>query len=171
MALTTADIASLYLQHAVALRRHVRGAVRAPRHIVEDACHHAWVQLVRYRDQVDPDTAHGWLGATAVREAIRLWGVWSREVSFEMELENQGDALLAHVPAAATPDEIVHRHDQLAEIRALPQRQQRMVWLRGLGLSPLELADHEHCTLRTVDRLLCRARQQLRAQAAEATRV
>jgi DNA-directed RNA polymerase specialized sigma24 family protein len=164
--LSTSEISRLYLKQSAGLQRHVRSVVRAPGHVIDDACHHAWVQLVDHRDRVGAEAAYGWLVATAVRQAIKLCGVWEREVSLDAELENQGEMLLARTIPAALPDEIAQRRERLAQIGGLPRRQQRMLWLRGLGLSPLELADHEQCTLRTVDRLLCRARQQLRSQAA-----
>ena len=54
--------------------------------------------------------------------------------------------------------------DQLAAWASqnLPERQQRLVWLQGLGLSYTEMAAHEGATPRTVERQLMRAKKRLR---------
>ena len=64
--------------------------------------------------------------------------------------------------AGATPHELVDLRERLHEVRRLPERQQRLVWLHAFGLSYTEMAAHEGCTPRTVDRQLLRARAALR---------
>ncbi len=143
--------------------------VRAPRHVIEDACQFAWSQLIRHRARVTREGAYGWLLSTAMHEAFRLLRVREHEVSLEAELERGGDQLLARqlggFVADPSSDDFVHRQERVAVLRELPVRQQRMLWLRALGLSAVEVAAHEDCTLRTVDRQLSRARRQLRGQA------
>ena len=63
----------------------------------------------------------------------------------------------------AAPDEIAQLRARLDEIRALPERQQRLIWLQGLGLTYLEMADYTQATTRTVERQLMRAKRALRA--------
>ncbi len=53
-------------------------------------------------------------------------------------------------------------------MRKLAVRSQRFVWLHALGLSYTEMAAHERCSTRTVDRQLGRARRKLQARAAAA---
>ena len=170
--LTAADIARLYLELSRPLHHHVRAIVRAPRQVIEDACQFAWSQLVRHGDRVSAQTARGWLLATAVHEAFKLVRLTQREVSLEAALESSGDQLLEQVVSGpilrGLPDETLQRHEQVAELRALPRRQQRILWLAALGLSQLEVAAHERCTTRTVERQLFNARRRLRTEAAEA---
>jgi len=61
-----------------------------------------------------------------------------------------------------TTDELFERQERIREVRCLPERQQRVVWLHALGLSYTEMAAHEGCTRRTVDRQLLRARRAIR---------
>jgi DNA-directed RNA polymerase specialized sigma24 family protein len=55
----------------------------------------------------------------------------------------------------------------LGHLRALPIRQQRLLWLHALGLTYTEMAAHEGCTRRTVERQLLRAKRGVRARARE----
>jgi DNA-directed RNA polymerase specialized sigma24 family protein len=68
--------------------------------------------------------------------------------------------------AAPGPDELFEHREHLEDIRLLPQRQQRLVWLQLLGLSYEEIAAREACTIRTVERQLVRARRAMRLQCA-----
>ena len=56
----------------------------------------------------------------------------------------------------------------MATVCALAVRPQRFVWLQALGLTYTEMAAHERCTPRTVDRQLSRARRELQAALARA---
>jgi DNA-directed RNA polymerase specialized sigma24 family protein len=64
-----------------------------------------------------------------------------------------------------TPDELVEQRQRLADISRLPARQQRLVWLQGVGFSYDEMAEREGCTPRTVERQLLRAKRTMRAAA------
>jgi len=161
--LTSADLARLYVELARPLERCVGAAVRAPRPVIEDACQFAWGQLVGHRLRVQPEAVAGWLTTTAVREALRTVRAAKRDVSLEAEYELRGDWLAA--PSAHEPDELIERRERLARVRELPARQQRIVWLKALGLSRVEMATHERCTSRTVQRQLGRARDRLRLAA------
>jgi len=101
-----------------------------------------------------------WLTRTAIHEAFKLIRREGRELSLEATLELAGDAALAlRVPG---PDELAEQAERLDGIRKLSRRQQRMVWLHGLGLSYAEIAVYEGCTTRTVERQLLRAKRSLR---------
>lgn len=158
------DVGELYGLLAPRLEHVVRIAVRAPEVVIEDACQIAWIRLLRYRDHVRRETVMSWLVTTAVHEACRLLRRDRLELSLEAAAE---DAMpLARRPEA-TPVELVERAERLAELGRLPERQQRAVWLHAFGLNYTEIARHEGCTTRTVERQLIRARQSIRqAQAA-----
>jgi RNA polymerase sigma factor (sigma-70 family) len=105
--------------------------------------------------RVHRETAMSWLVSTAVHEALRLLRCTRRELS----LEAADDALPR---SGATPAEVIEWRARLAELGRLPERQQRAVWLHGVGLSYAEIARHEGCTTRTVERQLLRARRAIR---------
>ena len=85
-----------------------------------------------------------------------------RELSLDAALETLGDAA---VPATLQrPEEWLGQVEQLHVIGTLPIRQQRLLWLQGLGLSYAEMARHESCTPRTVERQLLRARGAIRGE-------
>ena len=94
-----------------------------------------------------------WLARTAVHEAFKLLRRDRRDAPLE--------AVPEHV-SSPPPHELVERREQLAAIAGLPERQQRVLWLHALGLSYAEIALHERCTTRTVERQLLRARQRVR---------
>jgi RNA polymerase sigma factor (sigma-70 family) len=157
------DVEELYRQLAGRLERIVRSDVRAPDAVIDDACQFAWARLVSHRQRVHREAALSWLTTTAVREAVRLLRRDGREPSLEATFEGAADVAPAPSPG---PVDLVEQRERLGSIRALPVRQQRLMWLQGLGLSYREMAAHEACTARTVERQLYRAKTTLR-QAAE----
>jgi DNA-directed RNA polymerase specialized sigma24 family protein len=103
-----------------------------------------------------------WLVRTASRAALRSLQRSARDVSLD-QLCDAGDDPTPIALRAAAPDEIAQLRARLDEIRALPERQQRLIWLQGLGLTYLEMADYTQATTRTVERQLMRAKRALRA--------
>jgi len=161
------DVAELYATHASRLRKLVRLGVRAPEPVIEDACQFAWSRLFHHRARVRHEAALSWLVKTAVHEAFKLLRRESRELSLEALLEHAGDT--RPLRAAVALDELVEQRARLALIGCLPERQQRLVWLQGLGLSYAEMAGETGATTRTVERQLLRARHAL-VRAAESDR-
>ena len=105
-----------------------------------------------------------WLTRTAVREAVRLIRRDRRDLSFEDAVEVSEEQMCrVRIPG---PEEVVLSRERLQWIRGLPERQQRLLWLRALGLSYAEMALQTGCTERTVERELFRAAQALRTRAA-----
>jgi DNA-directed RNA polymerase specialized sigma24 family protein len=161
----SAEVSELYRSMSRRLEEVVRVEVRhASDPVVEDACQFAWDQLVHHHARVGRETALAWLATTAVREAVRLSGREERFLSLEAVIELAGDAaVLGEAPAA---DEVTERRERLRAVGELPERQQRVVWLKALGLNYLEMAAQTGDTTRTVERQLTRARHALRAAAA-----
>jgi RNA polymerase sigma factor (sigma-70 family) len=158
------DVGELYRRLAARLERIVRSDVRAPDAVIEDACQFAWIRLLNHCERVRREAALSWLATTAVREAVRSVRRDGRALSLEATLEDAGDVAPAVVPG---PDEFVERLERLEELRSLPVRQQRLLWLQGFGLSYAEMASHEASTTRTVERQLLRAKAKLARGAAE----
>jgi RNA polymerase sigma factor (sigma-70 family) len=156
------DVGDLYRSLSGPLQRIVRGGVRAPEAVIEEACQFAWTRLVCHQHRVHRDTALGWLARTASREAIRLVRRSSRELPFDSA---ETTAAAPRVMVDPGPADLVERRARLATLGSLPLRQQRLLWLRGLGLSYDEIALRDGCTARTVERQLNRARSALRSRA------
>jgi RNA polymerase sigma factor (sigma-70 family) len=156
------EVAELFAEDGVRVRRLVRTCVRAPEPLIEDACQLAWIRLLLSRDRVRRETATAWLVKTAVHEVFKLIRQDRRELSLDALSEDPG-----RWPAASAPDlldELVEQRARLDSIRILPERQQRLVWLRGLGLTYTEMAGQTGTTRRTVERQLLRAKRTLVSQ-------
>jgi len=158
-------VAALYAQLSRRLERIVRLDVRATDAVIEDACQFAWSRLVHHRDRVRTEAALAWLAKTAVHEAIKLIRRENRETSLDAVLESAGEGVLAG--RMRGPEELAHDSERLAWVGSLAPRQQRILWLHALGLTYAEIAEHEGCTTRTVERQLLRAKRTLRTMSAE----
>ena len=162
------DVARLYAEEAVRVRRIVRMSVTAPPAVIEDACQVAWCRLLIHRARLRRESARAWLVRVAVREAVKSIQRERRERSLEALLEQGGRSAARGsaqtgmtLPAPALIDDLVEQKHRLESIRALPERQRRLVWLQGLGLSYREMAGATGMTRRTVERQLMRARSSL----------
>ena len=152
------EVAALFARDAVRVRRLVRLSVSAPDAVVEDACQVAWMRLVSDPSRVGAAAATNWLVRVAVREAMRGARRTARDLSLEQVVDQRGDA---GQPGGATAEEIAEQRGRLDAIGRLPERQRRLVWLRGLGFSYREMAGETGDTVRTVERQLDRARVNL----------
>jgi RNA polymerase sigma factor (sigma-70 family) len=147
------DVGELYAQLARRLESIVRLDVRAPEVVVEDACQFAWSRLLHHRHRVQRETVFTWLARTAEHEAFKLLRRARRDAPLEAAIDHA---------SSTSPHELVERRERLAEIGEVPERQQRVLWLHALGLSYTEIAVHEGCTIRTVERQLLRAKRRVR---------
>ena len=157
------EIAALYATQAVRVRRLVHLNVQAPDALVEDACQVAWMRLVCHRARVRRASATRWLVRVAVHEAFKLLHRGTRDLSLDELVDRAADAPL---PAPSLMDELIEQRARLRAIRALPERQQRLVWLQGLGFSYAEMAGATGDSRRTVERQLLRAKSRLMEEAA-----
>ena len=147
------DVGELYGQLSARLENMVRLDVRAPDVVIEDACQFAWSRLVHHRHRVQRETVVTWLARTAVHEAFKLLRHERCHVPLDVAID---------LASPASPHELVERRERLAALAGLPERQQRLLWLHALGLSYVEIARREGCTLRTVERQLLRAKQRVK---------
>lgn len=154
------DETELYRSLAARLERTVRGQVRAPREVIEDACHHAWTQLLNHGDTVDRDAAFSWLATTAVRQAWKLNLRDRRELSLEAAADDIGELPILS-PAPGPPERLEFR-EQLGHLAELPERQRRFIWLQAAGLTYVEMAAYTGDSIRTVDRQITRATERIR---------
>jgi RNA polymerase sigma factor (sigma-70 family) len=153
---TVAEIGDLYVAFAGRLAQIVRFNVRAPEAVIEDACQFAWTRLLHHRGRVRRDAVRAWLTRTATHQALKLVRREDRELSLDAILEP------AHA-LTATLEELIEQRGRLEAIGRLPQRQQRLVWLHGLGFSYAEIARDCGYTPRTVERQLLRGKRTLRS--------
>jgi RNA polymerase sigma factor (sigma-70 family) len=153
---------ALYRRHSRPLRRIVAASVKAPEAIVDDACQIAWGQFARRQSSVRREAVLSWLATTASREAIKLTAASQREQSLDA-LARGGEVyeLAQRSPGA---DELAEQRSRLAEIEALPRRQQQLMWLQGMGFSYVEMAARTGASRRTVERQVLRAKHTLRDQ-------
>jgi RNA polymerase sigma factor (sigma-70 family) len=152
----SADFDRLYGALAGQLERIVRAEVWDCDSVVEDACQTAWIQLLGHVGRVRSSSALSWLATTAIHEARKQL----RRADRDMPLEE-----VAAPAGAPGPEESLELRERLASLGRLPARQQRMLWLRGLGLSYADIAVSTGCTLRTVERQVLRAQRTMRAAA------
>ena len=156
------DVETLYRSLSKPLEQMVRRDVRAPDPVIEDACQFAWARLVHHRERVQRDCAFSWLIKTAVHEALKHLRRRRRELSLEAIREDTPNSMI--IPGTPAFAEVLEFRERLDELRCLPERQQRLLWLHGFGLNYYEMSLHEGCTRRTIERQLLRAKQQVRTQ-------
>jgi RNA polymerase sigma factor (sigma-70 family) len=158
-------IASLYEQHAEAMRRIVCRRVRAPQCVLDDACHTAWLRLCAHEDvALDERSAVKWLIITAIRETWRRTGNL-REVPVGGWLP-RGEEHELPEPAGHAPDpsEVAVARDELRrELAVLTRREREFLALQAVGLTYQEISARLQVTVRTVERQLLRGRRKLRA--------
>jgi RNA polymerase sigma factor (sigma-70 family) len=151
------DEADLFLAHHEQLVRHVARAV--PQHPcqAEEACAHAWSELVRCQPRRDRVVA--WLAVVAKREAIRL----ARRARREPCMANPGDqALWTSEPDLA---QALESRAALQLVATLPARKRAVLGMRLGGYSHAEIAGALQMTPRTVRRQLDRAHASVQARA------
>jgi RNA polymerase sigma factor (sigma-70 family) len=155
-------VSELYRALQPQLARILASNLQAPDWVIEDACQTAWGALLERGAEVTAGGELGWLSTTATRAALR---------TLRCERRSQaGERAPAPVELASfrltAPDQQLELRERLAEIRALPVRQRRVVLLQGFGYEYEEIAAVTGETRRTVTRQLTRARRRLATLAA-----
>jgi RNA polymerase sigma factor (sigma-70 family) len=152
------DEAELFHLHGDRLVRIVQGVLGAPRHVAEDACSFAWLQLLRL--QPERERIVSWLGVVAVNEARRLLVAQARHAEFD-----EGTADSAALASGAHPklDVVVEAHEALQHITALSPQQMRIFSLHVAGFKYEEICAATGYSWTQVNRHLVKARARLRA--------
>lgn len=158
--LTAADLDQAYRSAGAKLHQLVRRQVRAPEPVVEDACQMAWSRLVRHAPRVHRQAVFPWLLSTAVREAVKSVQRTQREASWDAVVE-RGEEWPGRCLAPA-PEQVLEHRQRLEAIALLPERQQRLLWLAGAGLSYDEMAEVTSTSRRSVERQVLRAKRAIR---------
>ena len=135
------QIAALHRVHTGELRQRVARRSRADPSTVEDACSHAWLQLLTHPSVglASPDwRLLGWLTLTATREARRLQSRRVRDglldpITIETERRLRG-------PIGPGADELAAQHARLDLVRQIPQRPRRFLMQLALRYSYREIA-------------------------------
>ena len=86
----------------------------------------------------------------------------ARERDVPLEVDDSAESGSVEPLSAVRTDALVEDREQLKLVRQLPERQQRILWLQGLGLSYEEIAAYTGDTPRTVQRQLLRGRRRIR---------
>jgi RNA polymerase sigma factor (sigma-70 family) len=152
-------LAQLFAELQPQLRRILGSNLQVPEAILEDACQTAWWLLLIFRESIEPGSELGWLSTTATRQALKLARAQIEEEPFDdcaqlIELDR-------HRAHELGPERVIEVRERLAEIRELPVRQRRLVWLQGLGYEYVEIAAATGESRRTVERQLLRAHRRL----------
>jgi RNA polymerase sigma factor (sigma-70 family) len=134
--------------------------VTAPDAVIDDACQFAWIRLLHHRHRVGRDGAVSWLIATALHEVFKLVRRDSHDLSLEQLMEETDDLRISR--SAPAPEEAVGARLRLELLQELPERQERLIWLQGLGFDYPEMATETDMSIRTVERQLMKARRNLR---------
>lgn len=162
---TTAKLGSFYAEFEADLRRIVAHNITAPDGLIEDACQIAWGKLIANPSAPAPGHELGWLIVTASRELLASLRSSDREVSLDQVVES--DELGDRLCSVSTLEELSEYRDRLRSLQRLSVREQRLVWLHGLGYGYEEIADQTGDSLRTVERLVLRGRQRLAVAAGQ----
>jgi len=155
------ELDTIYPRLAPQLEKIVVCKVGLPNAVLEEACQVAWGQLALRRPEVAPGHELPWLATTAIRAARRLMHAGRDDLS--LDDEEQQEHLIELGAVVPGPESAVEVRGRLAAVLELPARQRRMVLMHGAGYGYVEIAERTGDSLRTVERQLLRAKQQLRA--------
>jgi RNA polymerase sigma factor (sigma-70 family) len=152
------DETELFQRYAERLVRIVQTTIGVPRHVAEDACAIAWLQLLR--TQPERDAIFAWLRVVAIREALRLLKHQGRQAPFE---EDPVEPEQAHVAKGADLELALEGREVLQQVAALSPQQVRIFSLHVAGLSYDEICAATGYSWTQVNRHIGRARSRLRA--------
>jgi RNA polymerase sigma factor (sigma-70 family) len=131
------DEAELYDRHHRELIRTVSRHVNAGAALIEDACQHAWLQLLRH--QPDRASVFPWLYVVAVHEAYRLSTLERRETHLEALAPDS--AWETFIPGSrVTLEDQLEALEALRALAGLPDRQRRDLALFVAGYKYREIA-------------------------------
>jgi DNA-directed RNA polymerase specialized sigma24 family protein len=157
------QIATMYSNHHDQLRAVVYRRGSQNLQVVEDACSHAWTQLLA-TEQIDVRpprcVALGWVTTTAVRHAWML-GQTQRRATATV-LPEIDTCITERGHTAPASDELVAQHLRLDLVTQIPERPRRFLLRLALGYSYAEIAAAEHASATTTNKQIARAKRILR---------
>jgi DNA-directed RNA polymerase specialized sigma24 family protein len=154
------QIATMYAQHHATLHGIVRRRGSQNPDVVDDACQHAWAQLVaaQHIDLRPPRSrALAWLTTTAVRHAWLLNRTARRAVATDTFTIDA-----THELAGAGADELAVQHLRLELVYQLPERPRRFLLRLAVGYTYDEIAAVERVSYTTTNKQITRAKRLLR---------
>lgn len=155
-------VAVFYTKEAAALMRAVRRAITGPEAMIEDACSHAWCQLLQ-NDDVQLDRAgFGWLYVVATREAFRLSDRSRREPAAGEPRDLPNRKALANPDAWQVLEQRLAHEERVALVRLISPRKRELVLLHAAGFTYAEIVRLTDNTLRTVERQILRGKRTVR---------
>jgi RNA polymerase sigma factor (sigma-70 family) len=154
-------IAAFYAREAASLQKAVARSVAAPIVMIEDACSHAWIQLLRHDEVEIGPGGFWWLYVVAKRHVFRLSGRGRREEPAGSPAELPGQSrLLAEDVAEAVERRAVHE-ERVGILDTINERKRRMMVLQAAGFSYEEIGSLCGDSPRTVERQLLRGKRAL----------
>lgn len=157
---TTPDFGPLYAELNPQLRRILGMNVQAPDWLLDDACQMAWEALLLQAAPLERAHVLGWLATTARRHALRLLRRSQTELCLDASVPGE-----ASYGVSPDPHHAAEFWERLGQIRRLPRRQQRIVWMQSLGFEYAEIAAQTGESRRSVERQLRDARRRLKPAA------
>jgi DNA-directed RNA polymerase specialized sigma24 family protein len=157
------QIAEMYAKHDGELRRVVARRGSQDPTIVEDACAHAWTQLLvsEHVDLCPPLwPALAWLTTAAVRHAWQLNSSQRRATPLPVDVVVALTADRGQTAPAA--NDLAAQHLRLDLIAQIPERPRRFLLRLALGYSYEEIAAAERASLTTTNKQIARAKRILR---------
>lgn len=148
------DEATLFRSYDAALRIAVRAAVAGPDVHVDDACSHAWLQLMRH--QPARDQIFAWLKVVAIRHAWRL----NRTEDRDLHLDARPAWIDWMFPV--DDDARLRAREALRAVADLPDRQRDYITRQAAGHTYNEIATTTGATRTNVNKHLVKARRHLR---------
>jgi DNA-directed RNA polymerase specialized sigma24 family protein len=150
-------IAAIYPDTHSELRGYVTAATRTDALTIDDACSHAWAQLLSHPDvdvATDRCSIVRWLKTTAIREAWRLHE--QRRLPGRAEI----DGYTQNVTPSA--EDVAAMRARIDLVREIPERPRRFLLRLMLGYSYDEIASHEGVSATTTNKQIARAKRLLR---------
>jgi RNA polymerase sigma factor (sigma-70 family) len=151
------DEAELYARYAPRLSSIVARHVRTSNVNIEDACSHAWLQMLRY--QPARETLLSWLVRTGTREAVKL-DRRARRCEHLFDDETESRCLNDNYRPIEARLDLLAACDAIAGA-GLREREAEILGAHVAGYSYVSIAEEKGITARSVERQLLRARRKL----------
>ena len=154
-------VAAFYVLNADDLLKVVRRSLHGPDAMVEDACSHAWCQLLQNDHVVLDHHGFAWLYCVALREGYRL--------SAKARRRPRTGPLVSDADVWEAVEQRLDHKERAELVRGMRPRRREILVLQAAGLSYTEIARATNNSVRTIDRQLRLSRAELRRLMNEAS--